>query len=108
MKLLSILILALSLAYVTGFKCYVGGDNFSDESTCEPGVGINRYDNACTKVYTKDTTVRGCGLVNTEVDCGKKEGICTCQSDLCNGAISFNPTTGVFFALIGGFILIFL
>merc|ERR1712117_366837 len=109
MKLLSIIILALSVAYASGFRCYESnGDSFSEENTCEPGVGINLLLNACVKFYTKDYTTRGCGLVNTEVDCGKKEGICTCQSDLCNSAISFNPTTGVIIALIGGFISRFL
>merc|ERR1712214_205039 len=107
MKLLTILVLALSLAYALGIECYSGS---GDEVPTGPSSICNTEDslmtNACYKSTTKDRpelTMRGCGLEEMEGNCGKATGVCTCTTDLCNGAKSFNPSTGVIFALIAGF-----
>merc|ERR1712117_507821 len=104
MKLLSILIFALSLAYASGFRCYLGGGDKLPDRTCKPGVGASEGYDACLKTNLDGEIIRGCGDSSLEINCGQDPGVCACKSDLCNGATSFTPTTGVTFALIGSFI----
>merc|ERR1712037_571067 len=107
MHKLAILLLTTScLAYASGLECYdgIGSEVPEKTTTC---IGYN----ACLKTFFKGTpelTVRGCGPEDFETDCKKDTGICTCTTDLCNGAHSFKPAIGVIFAMLGVLITRFL
>ncbi|KAH7722260.1 hypothetical protein AAVH_10117 [Aphelenchoides avenae] len=100
------LLLVLGLAFVTTvlisnvdafIRCYYGfGDDYKDNK-CLAGDGVR-----CAKGMDGGTLRRGC---KDSSQCGGD--IHCCDSDFCNGAVTYTPSAPLLIAVIIGFIAAF-